>query len=191
VGAGVIQSDGYDPDDYDADGLYKPNATRLSTFSHRWVDPLELADDEVDLDDIAHSLSRICRYNGHTFGHLSVARHSLWVSKRAEFVTGSPSVALAGLLHDAAEAYIGDMVRPLKHREGAMRDYAEAEERCEAVIARVFGIPHPLPDAVREADNWVLTEMELPVRRWSWDSQPMADKHAFLARYYFLREKIG
>jgi len=89
-----------------------PPTTRyrtMSTVSGAWLDAWAPEPDDVDIDDIAHSLSRICRYNGHTQDHYSVAEHSVLVSKAVP-----RQWALHGLLHDAAEAYIGDWPCNLK-----------------------------------------------------------------------------
>ena len=113
----------------------------------------------VDIRDIAHALARICRFNGHTRGDpYSVAQHSVAVSIRAGMSAGSVAARL-GLLHDAAEAYLGDMTAPLKR---LMPDYVALEREVEAAIARRFGLwpPASVPisarDAVREADRRML-----------------------------------
>ena len=84
----------------------------------------------IDIDDIAHSLSMQCRFNGHTREFYSVAEHSLIMS----FMV-SDEAALYALLHDAAETYIGDIIAPLKTDE--MR---ECEEGIMAVILSRFGL---------------------------------------------------
>ncbi len=69
-----------------------------------------------DIKEIAHALSLICRFNGHTIRHYSVAEHSLLVASEIERCGHSVEAQLAGLLHDVAEAYIGDFVSPLKYQ---------------------------------------------------------------------------
>ena len=108
----------------------------------------------VDPTDIAHSLSMQCRFNGHTSSFYSVAQHCYLV---ADLVPAEHQ--LAALLHDATEAYVGDLVRPLK--EG-MRDYAHnigvacvydaTEERVWHAICQRFDLDPILPDCVKHAD---------------------------------------
>lgn len=88
---------------------------------------------DIDILDIAHALSMQCRFNGHVKKFYSVAEHSINVSYEVP-----EKHALAGLLHDAAEAYIGDMVSPLKDH---MSEFREIEHRIESAICRRFNVP--------------------------------------------------
>lgn len=195
----------------DGNGLWSDNQSKFSVTSGRTVDLMNLRPEDVNVLDIAHSLSRQCRYNGHVGGFLSVARHSLWVADRMEEMAvvnqnvhiiaardgkaADRLVALwemAGLLHDAAEAYIGDLVRPLKHGPEMGRIYKETEAKIEAVIAEVFDIgDHGFPPEVRDADNYVLLERELggEHQRWVWSSTPDEDEAEFLARFRSLQQR--
>lgn len=98
--------------------------------------PLAVLPGEVRIDDIAHALSNVCRFGGHCREFYSVAQHCVIVSHLLPQATGA---ALAGLLHDASEAYLGDVVKPLKDSP-AMVDYADAEERLQAHIYALFGV---------------------------------------------------
>lgn len=98
----------------------------------------------IDIRDIAHALSQICRFTGHTRFHYSVAQHSVLVSRLVE-----PKLALAGLLHDAAEAYLGDVSTPLKHM---LPDYKLLEYRVERVIVDRFGLSIDMFKACKHAD---------------------------------------
>lgn len=103
---------------------------------------------QITIEDIAHALSNICRFTGHVREFYSVAQHSVLVSNIVP-----AKHALAGLLHDATEAYIGDMSSPLKTLNPA---YKEIEHRIWAQIAMRFKLPWTLPAAIKEADNIAL-----------------------------------
>lgn len=117
----------------------------------------------IDIEDIAHALSNIGRWNGHTKTFWSVGAHSLIVSFLTEHMwVGSSSgltrnqLALAGLLHDASEAYFCDVPRPLK-RLVAMEKYAELEEKMHGKIFKAFNLPiTEVPVTVKWADNYML-----------------------------------
>ena len=119
--------------------------------------PLEPKAADVDLYDIARGLAMTCRYAGQvkTAGHFySVAEHCVWVSKHVP-----REYALHGLLHDSAEAYIGDMVRPLKHRP-ELAGFRLAEERIELAVAERFGLDWT-PEAraaVKAVDDRILVD---------------------------------
>ena len=105
----------------------------------------------ISIKDIAHSLSQTCRWTGHSKFHYSVAQHSFYCSY---LVTSD--LALAALMHDSAEAYIGDMNRPLKHYTPAGASYMKVEEMIERVIFKKFGLSYPLPEEVKIADTQML-----------------------------------
>jgi len=122
------------------------NTSLIPTFTGRLVDVLDLRPETIDIRDIAHALSQFCRFTGHSRFHYSVGQHSLLVSRivPARF-------ALHGLLHDASEAYLGDISRPLKHSD-VMERYRELEFRTQQVINEKFGLPLHEPDEVKHAD---------------------------------------
>jgi uncharacterized protein len=130
----------------------------MLTYTGRQVKPLAITGDMIDILDIAHALSRINRFNGHLSGTMSVAEHSVNVSR----LCVDSSMKLTGLLHDAPETYLGDIIRPLKMLPH-MSFYKEAEARIWTVMAAKFGLYDPMPRAVKVADNTVL-EMELAQR---------------------------
>lgn len=177
----------------DGDGLWKDDPGKMTTITGRRVNPLTMTAEDVVVQDIAHALARQCRYNGHVGGYLSVARHSVWVAERLEEQGHPPIVVLTGLLHDAAEAYLGDMIRPLKHVGEVGSLYLTAELRLEEQISEAFGLPFPWDPAVKAADNHVLTTMELPRpggARHTWYSHPDHDHAAFLRLYNRLQESM-
>lgn len=98
----------------------------------------------IRVEDIAHALANVCRFGGHTREHYSVAQHSVLVSK----IVPSED-ALCGLMHDATEAYIGDMVSPLKH---FIPKFKEVEQNLWSVICERFGIDLLMPASVKHAD---------------------------------------
>ena len=172
--------------DLDEKGLFN-NAMR--TWTGRRVDPLTMTYDEVDIRDIAHALARQCRYNGHTFGHLSVARHSLWVSDvLIDRYRDDGWIGFAGLLHDAAEAYTGDLIRPLKNHPRLGAAFAEIEEHVEAAVCERFKLTYPMPPEIHEADSFVLTHHELANERarYTWDSTYQEEEAAFMHQFVAL-----
>jgi len=151
----------------------------IQTVSGKAFDLLDPQPDMIDLDDIAHALSQLCRFTGHVPGGIySVAQHSCFVSDNLP----TPELRRAGLLHDAAEAYVSDLSNPLKcalrsslfddeARDGRLSTYDVVEARIQGIVCFRFGlsrIPHP---EVAEADLRALaTEardlLAPPPRRW-------------------------
>jgi len=163
--------------------------TRAGTY----FDFLSPEKSRVDIDTIAHALAHICRYTGHTSSFYSVAQHSVLVSELVP-----PEHALAGLMHDAAEAYIGDVSAPLK---SLLADYKAIEARVEPVILGHFGLQMPLPACVKHADNVArVTEQRdlmppherdridgiTPDYRAIAPQQPYIARRMFLARFHEL-----
>lgn len=127
----------------------------IQTFSGRKLFPLKPTIDQIVLEDIAHALSNICRFGGHTRHFWSVASHSLLVSSFLEDY--GPTVALWGLMHDSAEYGLGDMVSPLK-RQPEMQNFVLAEENFLDVVGKRFFLP-PIKecwDIVEVADKKAL-----------------------------------
>jgi hypothetical protein len=110
---------------------------------------------DVSIVDIAHHLSMLCRYSGAMREYYSVAEHCVRVSLWCD-----PGDSLAGLLHDAAEAYCADIPRPIKHEPGFDKFWAPIEERIHAAVAEAFGVSPTMPRSVEEADDrMAVTEM--------------------------------
>jgi len=115
--------------------------------------PLDPKPEEVDINDIAHSLAFQCRFNGHSNSFYSIAQHSVFVSK----IVPSEQ-ALAGLFHDAAEAYTGDIVSPLK--KFLPPEFKEIEKEIEKAVLEHFGIKDINHSEIKKADKIALfTEM--------------------------------
>ena len=124
----------------------------IVTF-HGSVFPLSPFDpSKIFIEDIAVSLSRLPRFNGHTREFYSVAEHSVHVSE----VVGQidPDLALDGLLHDATEAYLGDMSRPLRLLLSPA--YGEIEAELQAVMGKKFGFMPDVRGIVGGVDNAML-----------------------------------
>ncbi|VVB53225.1 Uncharacterised protein [uncultured archaeon] len=122
----------------------------IQTYSGILFYPLEPDPELILLPDIAHGLSNLCRYGGHCRKFYSVAQHCLMVCELLK--EHAPHVQLAGLLHDATEAYLIDLPKPLKLK---MPDYVEAEHRLLQAISSRFRIMEQLleGDLVKDADK--------------------------------------
>lgn len=120
----------------------------ILTWTGKTFRPLRPDPAAVDLRDIAHALSLLCRFNGHCREFYSVAEHSVRVSHAVP-----PSDALAGLLHDAAEAYVSDVPRPVKDQLEGLRD---REDDLLEVIFAALGVPWPVPPSVKVFDDRLL-----------------------------------
>lgn len=116
----------------------------IEVFSGGMIDPLAPRPEQIKLVDIAHALSNICRFTGHTRQFYSVAQHSALVARLLP-----PELRLWGLLHDASEAYIADVAQPVKPR---LQNYREIEDRLQRVVCVRFGLRWPMPAEVLEAD---------------------------------------
>ncbi|MBO2952649.1 metal-dependent phosphohydrolase [Burkholderia pseudomallei] len=179
---------------------------QILTASGRYFDFLSPDPDSIVIEDIATALSRICRFTGHTTKFYSVAQHSVLVSYLVP-----QEFALQGLLHDASEAYLGDVSSPLKQ---LLPDYKAIEHRVERAILKRFGLPFPLHPSIKEADlRALVTErrdfMPEPIDScrvvdaiaWSWTEgvvgipahrsafTPEGARAMFLARYTELTQE--
>jgi hypothetical protein len=133
-------------------GVWSPGA--ILTASGRMIDPLNVDPALLVIEDIAHALANLCRFGGHSRRFYSVAEHCCL---GLQFVPDEHK--LRWLLHDAAEAYLGDVVRPLKH-SSLMRGYKAQEECLHAVIARKFGVPITWAWGRADAAAWMLRETD-------------------------------
>lgn len=142
----------------------------MQTYTGRQFCPMDPRPDEIDIRDIAHALSMQCRYAGHVKRFYSVAEHCVLLSHVVP-----PGMRLEALMHDAAEAYLVDVPRPVKT---SLPRYAEAERRIETVIAAKFGLSYPWPEIVMQMDTRILTDerrqlMAEPLVSWSTDGEPL------------------
>lgn len=168
----------------------------MQTYSGGKYWPADPRPVEIRIRDIAHALSLICRYTGHGDFFYSVAEHSVLISKALP-----KELALQGLLHDATEAYLGDMSRPLKY---SLPDYKAIEELNWRAIATKFNLPMDLDPLVKDYDiricidereylgmrrgnlDWAISGKPLYVKIEGWE--PRYAEGAFLDRYRELTE---
>lgn len=169
----------------------------IRTYTGRIISPLSPNPDDISIDDIAHALSLNCRFTGHVRWHYSVAQHSVLVASLVE-----DGLRLTALLHDASEAYLSDIARPIKHQPEFGDVYLKYEERLERAIAERFGLEYPWPRDIKLADTLALaTEMRdlmdspegdypvepleyVTIKQWS----PEQAEDEFLATYYRLKD---
>lgn len=142
----------------------------MQTATGRAFWPIDPRAEDIDIEDVAHALAHLCRYGGHCLRFYSVAEHSVLLAASVP-----PEDALWALLHDASEAYIVDVPRPLKPY---LSDYQDAERRVMTAVCERFGLPEPWPDTVKEADRAILTDemqqnMAAPPMPWSTAGTPL------------------
>lgn len=125
--------------------------TWMQTYTGRKFTPLNPSPADIDIVDIAHALSMTCRFGGHCKQFYSVAQHSVLMAEKA-----APQDKLRALLHDAAEAYIGDLIRPIKLHNDT---FCQVEEIVELAIADALAMPFPITNAaVKDLDNRILAD---------------------------------
>ncbi len=150
-----------------------------------------------DIEDIAHGLSHINRFTGATRVPYSVAEHCIHVSNLVPL-----EYALEGLLHDAGEAFMGDVSTPLKK---LLPEYKAIEYKVEMAIAKQFGLEFPFPSCIKNADyrmlvtekrdllvsspEWEDFKEYVPLKERIWPMKNREAREAFLKRYYSLVEQ--
>lgn len=137
-----------DPDSWRAKS---DRASLIRTFTGKLVNPLAMRPDDIDILDIAHHLANECRYAGACPEHYSVAQHSVLVSHHFD----SPTLKLAGLLHDAEEAYLKDIPSPVKH-DPRMAWYRDIADNTRTTIFLKYGLAPELEAVIKRADNALL-----------------------------------
>lgn len=137
----------------------------IQTFSGKQFYVMNPTEDMVCLEDIAHALSNVCRFAGHSNDFYSVAEHSIYVSELVD-----EEHQIAALFHDASEAYIADIARPFKP---FFNNYKEIEDNIMRVIASKFNFAYPLHHSIHDADVAQL-KAEAKVLLWnaSWINDP-------------------
>lgn len=135
----------------------------MQTFTGRKFWPMDPRAEDVDIRDIAHSLSMQCRYAGHCISFYSVAEHSVLMSRHLR--RHGYKVALTALLHDASEAYLIDVPRPVKP---FLEGYQRAEKAVQREIFAKFGLPLEIPSQVHEADERIIADELVNLKPMDW-----------------------
>lgn len=141
------------------------------TFTGKRFDTFDPKPHQFCIEDIAMSLSRICRFNGHSLFHYSVAQHCVLMARAV-----SPANAFAALMHDVSESYLPDMPGPVKRH---FPNFVLAENLIMERAAAKFGFEWPLPDEVIAADRRILIDERDQVMRkpspsdWGLEGKPL------------------
>ena len=148
----------------------------IQTYTGLVMYPLDPRPEEICIKDIAHALSNLCRFTGHCQTFYSVAEHSVRVCLEVP----APD-ALWGLLHDASEAYLNDMSRPMKRYSEFGIPYRAVEARLMEVIAQRFGLVGPMPESVKHADTVLLMTEKRDLmhgcnKPWEDTAEPLAQE---------------
>lgn len=151
----------------------------VQTYSGAKFYPLDPQPLEVDPFDIAIALSNLCRYTGHVRYFYSVAQHCVLCCDHAVAQFGDEELARVMLLHDATEAYLGDVSRPLK---SILPRYRDLEENLWCAIADRFAVPRELSERVKEIDNVLLSieKAALLPNAGEWPGVPSVEPGQFI-----------
>lgn len=169
----------------------------IITYTGNKFHPQDVRHGDIDIRDIAHALSLQCRFGGHTIHHYSVAQHSVYVSDWLEKNVGKKvyGIALRGLLHDASEAYLVDVPRPIK-LIADFSTYRNIERETQRVIYDKFDLSTIDPPEIEVADNLLLAteardlmgdpfwaknmpKLNMKIKQWS----PAKAEKKFLERF--------
>lgn len=166
----------------------------MQTYSGKRFYARDVRVEDIDIRDIAHSLSLQCRFAGHCKEFYSVAQHSIIVASNLP-----DELKLWGLLHDASEAYLVDLPRPIKHNTVLGEEYRKIEQIVQEVIKEKFGLVGPEPALIKQIDNrmipterrdlMVMTEdvwmgglEPFPEKITPWN--PLTAEHIFMYMFY-------
>lgn len=116
---------------------------KMNTYTGKRFDPMQMTPEDVSLRDIAHALSLLCRGGGHMKYFYTVGLHSLNCAREAASRGWSDRLVLACLLHDASEAYLSDIIRPVKVH---LSNYLEIEEQIMQTILTHFHLGDLTPE---------------------------------------------
>lgn len=181
-----------------ADLYDDPKHAWMETHSGLRFNYVMLDENAVTIDDVAHALSHMCRYNGHVRRFYSVAEHCVHLAQFVRARGGESGQQIVALLHDGAEAYLADVVRPAKRR---LPEYMGLEGLIDATIALAFaeyGHTYPFPAWLKEIDTRILKDERAQVMNPSPHAWAIDDLEAlgvrirmwrpYKAKRMFLRE---
>lgn len=155
----------------------------IQTYTGKQFWPLDPKEEDIDIIDIAHALSMKCRYGGHSKTFYSVAEHSIFVSSYCP-----NKYKLEGLLHDATEGYLPDVVRPLKQH---LTGFKQIEDNMARIIAKCFNLIYPFPEEVKRIDTAILGDE----KRFLMADEPadwlLQEKPLGIAKFHFFPPKKG
>lgn len=149
----------------------------MVTYTGKRFDPTCLSSDMIDIRDIAHALALQCRFGGHCQAFYSVAEHSVRVAQVLDATGFNATVVLQGLLHDASEAYLMDIPKPIKVH---LPEYRDLERHVQSTIYQTFGLPADMPASVHWADMTMLVTESRDLmadrgRGWGIQATPLPD----------------
>ncbi len=157
----------------------------IETFTGQAVTPLAMTADQINIEDIAHALSNQCRFSGHVREFYSVGQHCNIIATTILRAFDDPTMALCGLLHDASEAYLVDIPKPLKPH---LQNYMALEAQVMQAVKKKFRLPEQFPAIVHIADQVILRteQRDLMSRNWhhrksdmfSFEIEPVAPENA-------------
>lgn len=166
----------------------------IQTHSGKAFYPLEPRMQDIDIKDISHALSNLCRFTGHCKTAYSVGQHSVlcvWFGSLNYTLTREEKLYL--LLHDGSEAYLGDVSSPIKYSE-YMKEYLKLEYTLQSMIYTKYGLSEKVPDVVAEIDARMLAtekrDLVTPGPEWSGLAKPfpqiITPWQPKVTRHYFL-----
>lgn len=148
------------------------DSSYIRTYTGGYFWPLEPRAEDVRLEDIAHALGNQCRWTGHVKSFYSVGQHCVLASRYV-----SHENALKALLHDASEAYLADLARPIKHAPGLGETYRQVETKLEKAIWEHFKLDGPVPSEMssehelKQIDNALLWTEKRDLMEGDWEER--------------------
>ncbi|MDK4725655.1 hypothetical protein [Rhizobium phaseoli] len=169
----------HNPNSASITGLQRRHGDFMQTATGRKFWPMDPRAEEVFIEDIAHSLSLQCRYAGHCLRFYSVAEHSVLMARHLRWE--GVEVALWAMLHDASEAYLVDVPRPVKpYLDG----YKAAEAKVMAAVCDRFGLPHEMPAVVHDADNRIIADELVNLVPMDWHARYAGEELGVELRFW-------